>query len=76
MAKVGYNGPKWTREAVAQLKLNKDVKIIDVLAGSGMVAKNVSCTRTPSQVLSPINLFRNVHDEMDPLFLFCTFTSN
>ena len=42
MAKVGYNGPAWTKAAVAGLGLSKHVKIIDVLAGSGMVAKNVS----------------------------------
>ena len=39
-----YNGPKHVVEAFLDLNLDKNTRILDVLAGSGLVAKLVSTT--------------------------------
>lgn len=45
MVTSDYNGPKHVVEAFIDLKLDKDTRILDVLAGSGLVAKLVRFTR-------------------------------
>jgi predicted TPR repeat methyltransferase len=37
----GYSGPRKVRETVEELNLGKDIKILDVLTGTGFVAREV-----------------------------------
>jgi len=46
MVTSNYNGPKHVVEAFVDLNLDKDTRILDILAGSGLVAKLVR-TNTP-----------------------------
>ena len=42
METSNYNGPRHVVEAFVDLKLEKNTRILDILAGSGLVAKLVT----------------------------------